>query len=61
MFPPPLQAKGIDAYKKTWDLFFSWAHDFGVFDIDEMTITAGDDVPFVTGRDALCWRRGEPG
>jgi len=46
--PPPLQSKGIEAYKKTWDLFFSWARDFGVFDIDEMTITAGDDVAFVT-------------
>ena len=46
--PPPLQSKGIDAYKKTWDLFFSWARDFGVFDIDEMTITAGDDVAFAT-------------
>ncbi|HLN98418.1 MAG TPA: nuclear transport factor 2 family protein [Pyrinomonadaceae bacterium] len=46
--PPPLQLKGIEAYKKSWDLFFSWAHDFGVFDIDEMTVTAGDDVAFVT-------------
>jgi ketosteroid isomerase-like protein len=46
--PPPLQSKGIEAYRKSWDLFFSWARDFGVFDIDEMTITAGDDVGFVT-------------
>ena len=46
--PPPLQSKGIDAYKKTWDLFFSWPRDFGVFDIDEMTITAGDNVAFAT-------------
>jgi ketosteroid isomerase-like protein len=46
--PPPLQSKGIDAYKRSWDFFFSWARDFGVFDIDEMTITAGDDVAFAT-------------
>lgn len=45
--PPPLQSKGIDAYKKTWDLFFSWAHDPVVFDIREIDITAGDDVAFV--------------
>jgi uncharacterized protein (TIGR02246 family) len=45
--PPPLQSKGIEAYKKTWDLFFSWSRDFGVFDISEMKITAGDDVAFV--------------
>ena len=30
--PAPLQSKGIEAYKKTWDLFFSWAQGFGVFD-----------------------------
>jgi ketosteroid isomerase-like protein len=45
--PPPIQSKGIEAYKKTWDLFFSWSRDAGVFDISEMSITAGDDVAFV--------------
>lgn len=45
--PPPLQSKGIEAYKKTWDLFFAWAQDSSVFDIDEMTITAGPEVAFV--------------
>jgi ketosteroid isomerase-like protein len=46
--PPPLQSKGIEAYKKSWDLFYSWARDYGVFDIDEMAVTGGDDVAFVT-------------
>jgi uncharacterized protein (TIGR02246 family) len=46
--PPPLQSKGIAAYKRTWDLFFSWAHDPVVFNISEMNITAGNDVAFVT-------------
>ena len=46
--PPPLQSSGIEAYKKTWDMFFSWSQDSGVFDITEMNITAGDDVAFVT-------------
>jgi uncharacterized protein (TIGR02246 family) len=45
--PPPLQAKGIEAYRKTWDPFFSWTHDPVVFDIVEMTVTAGGDVAFV--------------
>jgi ketosteroid isomerase-like protein len=45
--PPPLASKGIEAYSKTWDLFFSWAHDPVVFNITEMDITAGDDVAFV--------------
>ena len=46
--PPPLASKGIDAYRKTWDLFFSWAREPVVFDIREMDIAAGDDVAFVT-------------
>jgi ketosteroid isomerase-like protein len=46
--PPPVQRKGIKDYKKSWDLFFSWARDSGVFDIEEMNITAGHDVAFVT-------------
>jgi uncharacterized protein (TIGR02246 family) len=45
--PLPLQSKGIEAYKKTWDLFFGWAQDAGIFDIEEMTITAGKEVAFV--------------
>ena len=45
--PPPLVSKGIDAYRKTWDLFFSWARDPIVFNISEMDIVAGDDVAFV--------------
>jgi uncharacterized protein (TIGR02246 family) len=46
--PPPLQSKGIDAYRKTWDLFFSWSDDPVVFDFHEMDITAGNDVAYVT-------------
>jgi ketosteroid isomerase-like protein len=46
--PPPLASRGLEAYKKTWGLFFSWAHDPVVFDIREMNVTAGDDVAFVT-------------
>jgi len=46
--PPPIQSKGIEAYSKTWELFFSWYQDSGVFDIDELNITAGNDVAFVT-------------
>jgi ketosteroid isomerase-like protein len=45
--PPPIQSKGIEAYKKTWNLFFSGFQDSGIFDINEMNITAGSDVAFV--------------
>ena len=44
--PPPLQSKGLDAYRKTWDLFFSWAHEPVVFDIVEMSVTCDDEVAF---------------
>jgi uncharacterized protein (TIGR02246 family) len=46
--PPPLASRGIDAYRKTWDLFFAWSDDPVVFDIDEVAITAGQDVAYVT-------------
>lgn len=45
--PPPLQSKGIEAYRKTWDLFFSWSDDPVIFDVEDMNITAGAEVAFV--------------
>jgi uncharacterized protein (TIGR02246 family) len=45
--PPPLQSKGIDAYRKTWDAFFSWSDDPVTFEIEHMRIAAGADVAFV--------------
>ena len=44
--PPPVQSRGIEAYRKSWDRFFSWFRDSGVFDIGEMNIIAGTDVAF---------------
>jgi uncharacterized protein (TIGR02246 family) len=44
--PGPFQSIGIDAYRKTWDLFFRYTRP-GVFDIHEMNIVAGADVAFV--------------
>jgi uncharacterized protein (TIGR02246 family) len=46
--PPPLVSRGIDAYRKTWKLFFSWSDDPVVFDFDEMNVTSGNDVAYVT-------------
>ena len=45
--PPPVEAKGIDAYRTTWDSFFSWCDDPVVFEITDMHIVAGADVAFV--------------
>lgn len=45
--PPPFLSSGIEAYRKTWESFFSWAHDPATFDVLEMHVTAGRDVAFV--------------
>jgi ketosteroid isomerase-like protein len=44
--PPPFQSTGLDAYRKSWDLFFSWSADPMVFEIDDISIMAGSDVAF---------------
>jgi ketosteroid isomerase-like protein len=44
--PPPLQSRGMDEYKKTWDLFFGCHQPSQAFDIEELAITAGQDVAF---------------
>jgi uncharacterized protein (TIGR02246 family) len=44
--PPPLQSRGLDEYKKTWDLFFRYHKPSQAFDIEELAITAGEDVAF---------------
>jgi ketosteroid isomerase-like protein len=44
--PPPLQSRGIAEYKKTWDLFFRYHKPSQAFDIEELAITAGEDVAF---------------
>ena len=48
--PPPFQSRGIDAYRKTWDLFFSAQPVPAVFDIVELHVTAGQDVAFAVAR-----------
>jgi uncharacterized protein (TIGR02246 family) len=44
--PPPLQSRGMDEYKKTWDLFFRYHRPSQAFDIEELGITVGEDVAF---------------
>ena len=47
--PPPIQSLGADAYRKSWEQFFSWFGDSGVFEISDLKITAGDDVAYCHG------------
>jgi ketosteroid isomerase-like protein len=44
--PPPLQLRGMDEYKKTWDLFFRYHKPSQAFDIEELAITSGEDIAF---------------
>ena len=44
--PPPFKSVGLDAYRKTWDLFFSWSNEPVRFEIHEMDIAAGREVAF---------------
>jgi uncharacterized protein (TIGR02246 family) len=48
--PPPFESVGLEAYRKTWDKFFACNSGLGVFDVDDMTIIAGEDVAFVVAR-----------
>ena len=45
--PMPLQSKGMEAYKKAWDLFFEYSpKGEGSFNPVELEITACDTVAF---------------
>jgi uncharacterized protein (TIGR02246 family) len=45
--PMPLQSKGLDAYRKTWELFFHHSPGgSGSFDVTLLQITAGETVAF---------------
>ena len=44
--PPPFQSRGMDEYRKTWDLFFRYHEPSQAFDIEDLAITAGEDVAF---------------
>jgi ketosteroid isomerase-like protein len=47
--PPPLECKGIEAYEQTWGLMFR-CHKLGAaFDIEDLHVTAGEDVAFAHG------------
>jgi len=43
--PPPFQSVGIEAYRKTWDTFFTYTKP-GVFDIQELHVIAEKTVAF---------------
>ncbi len=46
--PKPFQSIGINAYRKTWDIFYKYTK-LGVFDIQELHIVADENVAFCYG------------
>src|ERR1700742_993855 len=44
--PPPFRSVGLDAYRKTWDVCFSWSSGPVRFEIQEMDVSAGANVAF---------------
>src|SRR5215469_8833646 len=49
--PGPFQSEGLDAYRKTWDLFFGCMASMASpakFEFSNIRITASDGVAFVT-------------
>ncbi len=44
--PPPFRSVGLEGYRRSWDLFFSWSSDPVRFDIQELDVAAGVDVAF---------------
>src|SRR6266545_99188 len=62
--PPPVQSLGADAYRKSWEQFFSWFGDSGIFELSDLKITAGDAIaashrPLSCGRAALHGNKAE--
>ncbi|HEX4325286.1 MAG TPA: nuclear transport factor 2 family protein [Burkholderiales bacterium] len=55
--PPPFQSTGLEAYRDTWDTFYSWSSDPIPFDFTSMRISAGGEVAFVVAT----MRCAEPG
>ena len=48
--PPPVQSRGKEAYKKTWELFFEYSSGGqGSFDLHELEVTADESVAFAHG------------
>lgn len=44
--PPPFEIHGLDDYRKSWELFFSWSDEPIPYEIHNLSVTAGADVAF---------------
>jgi uncharacterized protein (TIGR02246 family) len=44
--PPPFEILGLNAYRRSWEMFFSWSDEPIPYDIQSLSVTAGGDVAF---------------
>ncbi len=58
--PPPFEVTGLDAYRRSWDLFYSSQAEPIAFDIQRNHIVAGADVAFVAAH-MQCAEKGPDG
>jgi uncharacterized protein (TIGR02246 family) len=58
--PPPFESKGIEAYRKTWDLFYASQPEPIAFDIRSMEVVAGSEIAFVAAL-MQCAEKGKNG
>jgi uncharacterized protein (TIGR02246 family) len=52
--PPPFLSRGLDAYMATWEGFFDWQAKPVEFNLQDIAITAGQDVAFATAIGHCC-------
>ncbi|HEY1501829.1 MAG TPA: nuclear transport factor 2 family protein [Acidobacteriaceae bacterium] len=46
--PPPLLTWGLEAYRETWERFFSWSEEPVRFECHDIAVTVGGDVAFAS-------------
>jgi uncharacterized protein (TIGR02246 family) len=46
--PPPNELRGIKAYRQSWAPFFEYLKQGGLFALERLDVTAGDDVAYAT-------------
>src|SRR5262249_31600779 len=56
----PFESKGLEAYRGTWDLFYSAQPEPIAFDIQRMNVFAGADTAFVVAL-MQCAEKGKAG
>lgn len=55
--PPPFQSEGLEAYRRTWDLFFGSMADPPRFDFSNVRVTVGENLAFATAHGRCLYKQ----